>query len=240
MAKTGTTGSLFGPNHFGQGSSPLLSDSDETYAQEFLHFVGNTNQKSSLIEHLMAKVIPTCRSHNTYLDIGAGEGTITSAISPTFQQTIAIEPNEVFARMLNLRGIYTHTTKFEDWRPIVDADFVLLSHVSYYFAVEQYRSVGARISRCMADMGVLCVAVQDESSPFCVKNEEDPGFLEYLRSRPEFQAVSDNVVASTVCCELPDMQRIAMLFSEALGCSNVKLQTVMDCSQRVVAFQYRD
>ena len=112
MARTRITGTLFGPNRFGQGSSPLLSDSDETYAKEFLHFVGNTNQKSNLIEHLMATVIPTCRSQSMFLDIGAGEGTITSAISSEFRQALAIEPNEVFARMLELRGINTQTRVF--------------------------------------------------------------------------------------------------------------------------------
>src|SRR5262245_4534711 len=70
------------------------------YEEVFRLFVAHTDQKIKAQEWLDG-LISKMPSRQLYVDVGAGEGSLTSKLACQFSRTVAIEPNPKFCAKLN-------------------------------------------------------------------------------------------------------------------------------------------
>src|SRR5258706_4937059 len=100
------------------------------YHDAFQVFLDHTDQKikaKQAIEQIIAK-IPAKR---TFIDAGAGNGKVTAWFTPLFDQTIAIEPNDLLRSELAVACPQAEVSgdSILDARISASGDFVLASHV---------------------------------------------------------------------------------------------------------------
>lgn len=131
------------PAHRGEKNMTMKTD-DQTYKEQFDLLTINTNEYEPCILFLEQIILPKLPQQNRFLDIGAGRGTITKALSPKFKQTIIVEPNTIF-----FKGISNWATEIgvkldgfnADWFDVdfsdSDIDLTMISHVLYYVPVEK-------------------------------------------------------------------------------------------------------
>nr|VFK19675.1 MAG: Methyltransferase domain-containing protein [Candidatus Kentron sp. LPFa] len=121
-----------------------MKTDDRTYKEQFDLLTANTNEYEQGIPFIEQTILPALPQQNRFLDIGAGRGSITKALSPNFNQTTIVEPNTLF-----FKGVSNWATETgvkmdgfnADWFnvdfPSSDIDLTMISHVLYYIPVEK-------------------------------------------------------------------------------------------------------
>jgi SAM-dependent methyltransferase len=144
---------------------PYSPESQE-YATAFELFRLQTDQKemarTAILKVLGAKPL------NTLVDVGAGDGALTSMISRNFDKKILIEPNERFAaeaarRLPQARII---KTRIEDAQFDFLADVVLMSHVLYYVEPEKWRETLMKCYDILKPGGIIIILLQSPKSDY--------------------------------------------------------------------------
>lgn len=145
--------------------SPYAPGSQE-YAAAFELFLRQTDQKEMAREKIL-KVLGTKRL-NTLLDVGAGDGALTSMISGNFSEIVLIEPHEQFAaeaarRLPQARII---RAKIEDAQFDFLADVVLISHVLYYVEPDKWPEILLKCSAALNPGGIIIILLQSPESDY--------------------------------------------------------------------------
>nr|VFK16535.1 MAG: DREV methyltransferase [Candidatus Kentron sp. LFY] len=211
-----------------------LENKDQQYAREFTYFLQHTNQKYTLASYLKELVCDDLKTQ--FVDVGAGDGSITNIICSCFDRTLAIEPNSCLSSKLSEK-VSIVASKIEDVQRLPKSDFILFSHVSYYFQNASIPTIVNLVCRSLMASGLLCVVVQDESSNFTFDKAQDDSFVSFLLNTPIFYLDSNRVIKSSVTCDSVGMERISLFFREALNFEIKVLKNRMDCSQRVFIFK---
>ncbi len=136
------------------------SQSNE-YHQAFQVFLDHTDQKVKAQEWLN-KLVETLPSRRVFIDVGAGNGKVTSWFTGSFERTIATEPNE------SLRGeLKKHCPQIEvlaekilETTMTARGDFILCSHVFYYIDGSEWLATLDRIASWLSTEGILVLALQ--------------------------------------------------------------------------------
>nr|VFJ89532.1 MAG: Methyltransferase domain-containing protein [Candidatus Kentron sp. LFY] len=121
-----------------------MKTDDRTYKEQFDLLTVNTNEYEQCISFIEQKILPTLPRQNCFLDIGAGRGSITKALSPKFNKTIIVEPNTFFFKEVIDWATETGV-KMDgfnaDWFsvdfPDSDIDLTMISYVLHYIPVER-------------------------------------------------------------------------------------------------------
>lgn len=135
------------------------------YTQAFHTFLAHTDQKDNALEWLRSEVGKLGRLE-TAIDVGAGTGKLTAWLADRFATVIGVEPNPSLAA--EFRSTCPTATLIPTPILAVDpprlADFVLCSHVFYYFPRTEWEATLRHLLRLLAPGGVLAVAIQNPDS----------------------------------------------------------------------------
>lgn len=105
---------------------------DLAYKKSFQLFLKRTDEKSVLRQFIFDNI--PIRKDMDFLDIGGGEGSLTSVVSKKVRTTLVIEPNENFYKqLLTRKGIKVMNTGWEDTILNESFDFILAAYVTTYF-----------------------------------------------------------------------------------------------------------
>lgn len=152
----------------------VYSSETEKYQKSFETFLKYTNQKNQTKKKL-DKLIKTLPKRNVFIDVGAGNGEITSRYNGRsseleFAQTIAIEPNSNLCQKLRLNCPNTQIIpqSIEQVNLSTLADFIVCSHVFYYVYKSAWLSRLEKLVSWLNNDGLLVLILQNYKSD-CMK-----------------------------------------------------------------------
>jgi len=105
---------------------------DSTYKNSFALFLKRTDEKVVIRNFITDNI--DINNKMAFLDIGAGDGSLSSMISKKVKSTVAVEPNKDFCESLSKKkNIKVLNETWEDVHLEGLFDFILVSHVVTYF-----------------------------------------------------------------------------------------------------------
>lgn len=140
------------------------------YHEVFQFFLDHTDEKEKTIQWLK-QVVEGLPSRRLFIDAGAGDGGMTALLSDSFEQVIALEPNNLLRAKLKEKCPQIDVLPdmiLQANLPVKKASFVLCSHVFYYVDHEAWMTNLERLVSSLAPDGVLVVALQHHKSD-CLK-----------------------------------------------------------------------
>jgi SAM-dependent methyltransferase len=139
------------------------------YAKAFHTFLAHTDQKDKAMEWLEREVGALPR-RETAIDAGAGTGKLTAWLTGQFATVIGVEPSPSLAA--EFHSTCPTATLIPETilaaNPGGSADFVLCSHVFYYFSRSDWEANLRQLISWLAPGGVLAIAIQNPDSD-CMK-----------------------------------------------------------------------
>jgi hypothetical protein len=141
----------------------------DDYSRAFQLFLAHTDQKAKARDWL-ARFVAAQPVRRALLDVGAGDGTVTSWLGPLYERVFAIEPNPALRAELAQRcpGVEVLPEALFEAVPPVAADLVLCSHVFYYVPAIDWLPALERLVSWAAPEGVAVVVLQHAESD-CMK-----------------------------------------------------------------------
>ncbi len=144
-----------------------IESGHQTYKRRFGLFVRSTDQKARQIETVKS-IVATLPQTGHFLDVGAGTGEITEAVSAYFKRTTVVEPNPEYAKQL--AGRFPEFQIYEnnfDGVNLVGAlfDFILCSHVLYYIPEKNWMAMIERMVFHLSEQGKLAIVLQSPEGP---------------------------------------------------------------------------
>lgn len=133
------------------------STSDEEYANIFDWYTDHSNHENMISDNII-EIIKN-KENNYLLDIGAGNGYITTKISKYFKHTTILEPN--LKHKINYDAIdnkEVHHNFFSDFETKDKYNLILCSHVLYYIDVEEWNDFFTKILK-MLNSGGICIVI---------------------------------------------------------------------------------
>ena len=129
-----------------------------------------SNQVQAQFSLLFANAIMPLRRRASFLDAGAGDGTLTARIAPFFGRCVALEPDAT--RKQALLGLpcraRVEACTIEDYEPPAGEayDLVHSSHVLYYVPRDRWAAACLRMASWLAPGGVLAIVLQSRDGQF--------------------------------------------------------------------------
>ncbi|HAF95741.1 MAG: hypothetical protein A2X34_10540 [Elusimicrobia bacterium GWC2_51_8] len=136
---------------------------DEVYKKWHETYVKCTTEKEK-VESAMTKTILKLQKHDSFLDIGAGDGDLTFRLAKFFKKTAVVEPNKQVKNIFESKGIefingYFETVAFGKQ----NFDFILCSHVFWLVKREKQAGFIKKIYSHLAPNGKMAIIMV---SPF--------------------------------------------------------------------------
>ena len=143
----------------------VYDSQSSAYHQAFQVFLDHTDQKVKA-QQWLNRLVQTLPSRRVFIDIGAGNGKVTSWFMDSFNHTIATEPNESLRAELkkNCPQIEVRPARILDLQIPASGDLVLCSHVLYYIEGAEWMANLERLASLVSPEGVLVVVVQHHES----------------------------------------------------------------------------
>lgn len=140
-------------------STLAYADSDNSF-EKFLRW---TNEKEVLAWQVAKLIKP---EYTSLLDVGTGNGDLTSGIIDLFSRVVCLEPAEVFYKMLQQRfpGAEVIRGKIEGTEFDETFDFILASHVLIY--VENPEDVLAKLYSLLNSGGTLVIIMLERTGQY--------------------------------------------------------------------------
>jgi hypothetical protein len=184
---------------------PYTSDQPE-YASAFETFVTHTDQKVKAVEWLTG-FVRGLRSRSLFVDAGAGEGSITSALGKFFDRTIAIEPNSALRMELARHCPEAEIVEapIAAARIASPADFVLCSHVLYHIPQTHWTDTLEELTSWLGADGTAAVLLGNRDADAIALSREFFGRqLDLAPAAQEFKTRHDDweIAMHTVRCEV--------------------------------------
>jgi|SRR3989344_115228 len=134
------------------------------YLRNFRRFVENTNEKIE-VARAINRIVQE-KHPETMLDVGAGDGTLTSILAPALREVYTVEKRENHAQSLRNKGVTTFNEEFPCVLP-AQYDLVIASH-----------SVPFEKGKIEAFVEGLIAATKEKGTVVIVtyKTEKDPWF----------------------------------------------------------------
>lgn len=135
------------------------------YHHAFQTFLNHTDQKSKAHQWLNG-FVEKLPSRQVFIDVGAGNGLVTSWFTDSFTQTIAIEPNATLRAELknNCPLIEVYSEGIMEAAIDDSGDFVLCSHVLYYIDGTEWMPTLDKLASILSPDGVLVVVLQHHNT----------------------------------------------------------------------------
>jgi len=162
-----------GRDHHSRGGAHMTRDahvrsfvsSGPDYHQAFKTFLAHTDQKDKALAWLRREV-EALQDRAVMIDVGAGNGKLTSWLTSYFGRVIAIEPNPSLAAELRAACPTADVlaTPIAATLPPAAGNFVLCSHVFYHIPELEWESNLRQLMGWLAPGGVMAVALQNPRS----------------------------------------------------------------------------
>lgn len=140
----------------------MTPDRAQRYRATFDRYVASTDGKEKLAHEIgaLARSMKAAR----LLDLGAGNGTLTRLLAPSFQSVVAVEQNRAFeASLASIPNAVTVISRIEDHVPVEPPDIVLMSYSLDGIPIERLGStMTALASRLAAGGKILFVTYEDD------------------------------------------------------------------------------
>jgi SAM-dependent methyltransferase len=135
------------------------------YTRAFHTFLAHTDQKDKAMEWLDREVGALAQKRIA-IDAGAGTGKLTAWLAKRFPTVIGVEPNPSLAA--EFRTTCPTATLIPKTilaaAPGVSADFILCSHVLYYFPRQEWEANVRQLLSWLAPGGVLAITIQNHDT----------------------------------------------------------------------------
>ncbi len=143
----------------------VFDSQGEDYKRAFQIFLDSTDQKRNAKRYLQG-LVDNLPARKVFIDAGAGTGEVTKAFAPTFDRTIAIEPNAYLLAQLEraIPQADAMGTSILDATPLAQGDFVLCSHTLYYIPADEWLAHLERLVSWMSPTGVTVVVLQNRGT----------------------------------------------------------------------------
>jgi SAM-dependent methyltransferase len=143
----------------------VFDSQGEDYKRAFQVFLDHTDQKRNA-RRFLQRVVEDLPARKVFIDAGAGTGEVTKAFAPTFDRTIAIEPNAHLLAQLQrvIPQADTIGTSILEAGPKAQGDFVLCSHTLYYIPADEWLAHLERLVSWMSPTGVAVVILQNRGT----------------------------------------------------------------------------
>lgn len=135
------------------------------YTKAFQNFLAHTDQKEKAMEWLDREV-QALPHRRIAIDAGAGTGKLTKWLADRFGRVIGIEPNPSLAgefRTACPMAMLIPETVLAA-KPQAAADFILCSHVFYYFARTEWEANIRQLTSWLAPGGLLAITIQNPNT----------------------------------------------------------------------------
>lgn len=156
--------------------------------KRFRAFLSHTDQKKKAVRTILSHLPKhAVKCYNrllngklawNFLDVGSGSGELTVPLIKVFQKksmsslrTYVLDPSMEELKTLNeklgseglknAKNSYIHS-RWEDFKPMIEFDFILASHTFYYLSKWQ-RSL-QKMYNCLRKGGCICIILQSKSS----------------------------------------------------------------------------
>ena len=143
----------------------VFDSQGEDYKRAFQVFLDSTDQKRNA-KRFLKRLVDDLPARTVFIDAGAGTGEVTKAFAPTFDRTIAIEPNAYLLTQLQ-RAIPQADAigaSILNAAPSGQGDFVLCSHTFYYIPADEWLAHLERLVSWMSPTGVTVVVLQNRGT----------------------------------------------------------------------------
>lgn len=166
---------------------PMISHESAAYRALFKHFLQHTDQKLQA-KRWLTDVIDGLPRRNVFVDVGAGDGTLTREIASRFTRTVAIEPNpDICAELGRIPGVEVRPSALEGVEDILGADLVLCSHVFYLIEQSRWLDTVRRLTGWLSPSGSLVIGGQSRDSDCKDLGERFLGERRHLGSLAELK-----------------------------------------------------
>ena len=133
---------------------------NDIYKKSFSLFLRRTDEKS-VIKHFIRDNIPIVKKID-FLDIGGGDGSLTSVISKEARTTLVVEPNHSFNKELSTRRkIKVLNEKWENIQLNNTFDFILAAYVITYFPKNKIRRLIRKMYALLRPGGYILILSVD-------------------------------------------------------------------------------
>lgn len=143
----------------------VFNSTCRTYQAAFEVFLKHTNQKQ-MAYSVLQPLVASLPERKQMLDIGAGDGTLTSMVYEDFDEVLAFEPNEALVASLQRRcpGINILPKKIDEVNVGLHADLIVCSHVLYYVDKSRWMQTLDKLASWLKPNGVLVCILQNPST----------------------------------------------------------------------------
>lgn len=133
-------------------------DKKEEYKSNFSIIDQYSNEKKITIKEVLKFFKPS--KNNNFLDIGAGDGKMTSQISKKVRSTTVLEINsKFFIQLKKIPNIILLKKNFKTFSNQEKFDLILASQVLYYFPKNEKIKIIEKMYKLLKDHGKLCIVV---------------------------------------------------------------------------------
>jgi hypothetical protein len=144
------------------------------YVQAFELYLRHSSEQQKTIQWLK-QLVERLPSKRLFVDAGAGQGLKTEPLANMFEQTIAIEPNQLLRQQLQQRCPQIEIDPNSIMQAQIlpgSADLVLCAHVFYFIAQEKWLEHLDRLASWLAPDGVIVVILAHPCAD-CMQIYED-------------------------------------------------------------------
>lgn len=127
---------------------------ENEYNQVYRILGGHKDNIDALTAVIEDTALPKLKQAHTFLDIGAGNGYLTAAISSHFEHCSVIEPSAEFSTHLATLGFETQTATFQQAVISNQYDYVLCSYVLFNVALNEWPSFLDKLVASIAKGGM--------------------------------------------------------------------------------------
>lgn len=114
---------------------------------------------TGIIHHIKHHVLPQLSETNIFIDIGAGPGIITRAISKFFDQTVVVEPLPDFQAYYQSLGMTVIRAPYPAQSARLRADFILAAHLLYHIPLENWGMIIKQMVQQLEPGGILMIVL---------------------------------------------------------------------------------
>jgi SAM-dependent methyltransferase len=136
------------------------------YAVAFERFLSRTDQKRKASDAVLDAFGEG--SIEAFVDVGAGDGTLTKMVSRNCRNKVLIEPNAFFGRQAALRlpDARIFQKKIQDIDFSMQADAVLVAHVFFHIDPGEWLDVLRKCRDLLRVGGILVLLLQNKSTDY--------------------------------------------------------------------------
>lgn len=140
---------------------------EQFYAETLQYFINKSDQVDKVYDLIKNFIIKEkkCEKLKSYMDIGAGTGTMGKLMSEYFEQIHLIEPNNEH-NYNDIKNCVSHRTNYLNMNFDNKMNFILCSHVLYHIDINLWENVVLKMKNQLDENGKGVIIMISDSGRF--------------------------------------------------------------------------